>query len=219
MARPLRIDLAGGLYHVTARGDDRDAIYSGDDDRRAWLEVFAGVCGRFNWRCHAWCQMTNHYHVLVETPEADLASGMRQLNGVYTQHINRTHGRVGHVFQVRYAGILVKAESYLLEAARYIGSSRWDELQEQAFLGSEQFVERMKARLPETDLREVPRAQRRRAPPPLSSFTAMADRQAGMAAAYRSGGYSMNAIGDAFGVHYATVSRAVRRAEVWACKP
>jgi len=98
-------------------------------------------------------------------------------------------------------------------------ASLWDELQGQVFLGSQQFVERMKAQLPETDLREVPRAHWRRAPPPLSSFTAMADRQAGMPAAYRSGGYSMKEIGDAFGVHYATVSRAVRRAEVWACKP
>ncbi|MDZ7788589.1 MAG: transposase [Halofilum sp. (in: g-proteobacteria)] len=114
------MELAGGLYHVTARGDGREAIYFGDDDREAWLDVLGRVCDRFNWRCHAWCQMTNHYHLLVETPDANLSRGMRQLNGVYTQYVNRTHGRVGHVFQGRYTGILVEGDSYLLEVARYV---------------------------------------------------------------------------------------------------
>jgi REP element-mobilizing transposase RayT len=276
MARPLRIELAGGLYHVTARGDRREAIYFGDDDREAWLEVLGGVCERFNWRCHAWCQMTNHYHLLVETPEANLSRGMRQLNGVYTQYVNRTHGRVGHLFQGRYKGILVDSDAYLLEAARYVvlnpvrarmvsdvgawpwssypamvGEAAcpswlerdwllgqfakrrstairryadfvragvglpplWDALQGQVFLGDERFVERMRARLPGGDLREVPRAQRRGKPAPLASFVDTDDPHAGMVAAYRTGGYSMKEIGDAFGVHYATVSRAVRRAE------
>jgi len=85
MARPLRIELAGGLYHVTSRGDRREAIYRDDADRSAWLELLGDVCERFNWRCHAYCQMTNHYHLVVETPEANLSKGMRQLNGVYTQ--------------------------------------------------------------------------------------------------------------------------------------
>lgn len=67
---------------------------------------------RFNWICHAWCQMTNHYHILIETPEANLVKGMRQLNGVYTQRLNRAHGRVGHVFQGRYKAILVERDSY-----------------------------------------------------------------------------------------------------------
>jgi putative transposase len=120
MARPLRIELAGGLYHVTSRGDRREDIYLGDADREAWLAVFAQVCARFNWRCHAWCQMTNHYHIVVETAEANLAQGMRQLNGVYTQHVNRTHNRVGHVFQGRYKAILVEKEGHLLELARYV---------------------------------------------------------------------------------------------------
>jgi len=70
MARPLRIELSGGLYHVTSRGDRREDIYFSEDDRRAWLEVFGQVCERFNWVCHAYCQMTNHYHIVVETPEA-----------------------------------------------------------------------------------------------------------------------------------------------------
>jgi len=73
----------------------------------------------FNWRCHAWCQMTNHYHLLVETPDANLARCMRQLNGVYTEFIKRTHGRVGHLFQGRCTGILVEGDNYLLVVARY----------------------------------------------------------------------------------------------------
>jgi putative transposase len=120
MSRPLRLELAGGLYHVTSRGDGREDIYLSDHDREAWLEVFGQVCKRFNWVCHAWCQMSNHYHLLIETPEANLSQGMRQLNGVYTQRFNRAHGRVGHVFQGRYKAILVERDSYLLELARYV---------------------------------------------------------------------------------------------------
>lgn len=120
MARPLRLELSGGLYHVTSRGDGREDIYLSDADRVAWLEVFGQVCKRFNWVCHAWCQMTNHYHILIETPEANLAEGMRQLNGVYTQRFNRAHDRAGHVFQGRYKSILVERDSYLLELARYV---------------------------------------------------------------------------------------------------
>jgi putative transposase len=120
MARPLRIELAGALYHVTARGDRREDIYHLDSDRQAWLILLGQVCKRFNWTCHSWCQMTNHYHIIIETPEANLSQGMRQLNGVYTQAINRKYHRVGHVFQGRYKAILVEKDSYLLELARYV---------------------------------------------------------------------------------------------------
>lgn len=120
MARPLRIEFPGALYHITSRGNQREAIYLSDGDRDTWLEVFSEVCRRFNWSCHAYCLMDNHYHLLVETPEGNLSPGMRQLNGVYTQRFNRHHGRVGHVFQGRYKAILVDKDSYLLELARYI---------------------------------------------------------------------------------------------------
>lgn len=120
MARPLRLELAGGLYHVTSRGDGQEDIYLSDADRDVWLAALGQVCKRFNWVCHAWCQMSNHYHLLIETPEANLAEGMRQLNGLYTQRFNRMHGRVGHVFQGRYKAILVERDSYLLELARYV---------------------------------------------------------------------------------------------------
>jgi len=274
MARPLRIELAGGLYHVTARGDRREAIFFDDDDRVAWLTLFGEVCGRFNWRCHAFCQMTNHYHLVIETPDGNLSRGMRQLNGVYTQHINRRYRRVGHLFQGRYKGILVEKDSYLLELARYvvlnpvragmvadagdwpwsshammIGAraapawletdwllghfsatrrkavaayqdfvragvgleSVWTDLRQQAFLGSERFVTEMQRRLPDGDLREVPRMQRRGPARPLAEYASLGDRDQAMATAYHSGDYTMKQIADYFGVHYATVSRALHR--------
>jgi len=91
-----------------------------DEDRLRFLENLGDVGERFNWTTHAHCQMTNHYHLVVETPDANLSKGMRQLNGVYTQEFNRTHNRVGHVLQGRYQGILVEKEDYLLELARYV---------------------------------------------------------------------------------------------------
>ncbi|GLR11223.1 transposase [Chitinimonas prasina] len=120
MARPLRLEFAGALYHITSRGDRREDIYLAEGDRREFLVLLGQVCERFNWRIHAYCLMTNHYHLVVETVEGNLSAGMRQLNGVYTQYFNRTHGRVGHVFQGRYKGILVERDSYLLELSRYV---------------------------------------------------------------------------------------------------
>jgi putative transposase len=120
MARLLRIEFPGALYHVTSRGDGREDIYLEEGDRQAWLGILGAVCEHFRWVCHACCQMTNHYHLLVETLEANLSHGMRQLNGVYTQWFNRTHQRLGHVFQGRYKAILVEKDSYLLETARYV---------------------------------------------------------------------------------------------------
>lgn len=117
MARPLRIELSGGLHHITSRGDRREDIYFSDIDREAWLALLGQVCARFNGVCQAYCLMSNHYHLVIETPEGNLARGMRQLNGVYTQMVNRTHGRVGHVFQGRYQAILVEKDSYLLALA------------------------------------------------------------------------------------------------------
>ncbi len=120
MVRPLRIEFAGALYHVTSRGDRREDIYLDDEDRQRFLEVLEAVCERFNWEVHAYCLMSNHYHLLVETLDGNLSRGMRQLNGVYTQRFNRRHTKVGHVFQGRYKAILVQKESYLLELSRYI---------------------------------------------------------------------------------------------------
>lgn len=274
MARPLRIELPGGLYHVTSRGDRREDIYVCDEDRTTWLNVFSEVCTRFHWICHAWCQMTNHYHIVVETIEGNLSSGMRHLNGVYTQTFNRHHGRVGHVFQGRYKAILVERDSYLLELARYVvlnpvrgrlvsepdtwpwssyGSmvgtvptppwlrtdsilghfastrrravtryvefvragvtapSVWTNLRGQIYLGSDAFLERIRQRPVDDDALEIPRTQRRPIAFPIEHYQRThVDRRKAMAAAFASGDYCMREIACAFGVHYTTVSRAVR---------
>jgi len=120
MARPLRIEFAGALYHVTARGNARGCIYKDDADRTQFLSQLAGVVKRHDWSCHAYCLMGNHYHLLIETATASLSKGMKQLNGGYTQWYNRTHRRVGHLFQGRFKAILVEKDAYLLELARYI---------------------------------------------------------------------------------------------------
>lgn len=276
MSRPLRLELSGGLYHVTSRGDRREAIYLDDSDREIWLDVLTQVCERYNWAIHAWCQMTNHYHLVIETTEGNLSAGMRQLNGVYTQKVNSRHRRVGHVFQGRFKGILVERDSYLLELARYVvlnpvragmvrqvqkwrwssyhamvgmvsrpawlqtewllgqfGSGRsrqieryiefvqegvrgrpiWDQLKGQVFLGSESFVQLMQQKLEaaakHTD-KEIPRLLRRALAKSLDYYKEeFEDAKSGMAAAYATGDYTLQAIADAFGVHYSTVSRAV----------
>lgn len=120
MSRPLRIEFPNALYHVTARGDRREEIFEDDQDRRMFLATLEQVVDRFNWVCHAWCLMDNHYHLLVQTPDGNLSKGMRQLNGVFTQASNRRHGRVGHLFQGRFKAILVDRDAYLLELSRYV---------------------------------------------------------------------------------------------------
>lgn len=120
MARPLRLEFSGALYHVTSRGDRRENIYENSRDRISFLDVLGDVCDECNWVCHAYCLMDNHYHLIIETPDANLSRGMRQLNGIYSQRFNRFHNRVGHCFQGRYTAIHVEKECYLLELARYV---------------------------------------------------------------------------------------------------
>ncbi len=120
MARPIRLEFSGALYHITSRGNRQEDIYETDTDREVFLSNLDNVCETHNWVCHAYCLMGNHYHLFIETPDANLSRGMRQLNGVYTQSFNRSHRRVGHVFQGRYKAILVEKEHYLLELSRYI---------------------------------------------------------------------------------------------------
>lgn len=276
MSRPLRLEFAGALYHVTSRGDRREDIFHDETDRQLWLGTLAQCCERYNWLVHAWCQMSNHYHLVIETAEGNLSRGMRQLNGLYTQSHNRRHNRVGHVFQGRYKAILVDRDSYLLELLRYVvlnpvrarmvrsardwawssyramigeepspswlncqwalsqfgaqrarqiarycefvaqgvnGPSVWDGLKRQVFLGTDVFAETMQRRL-ETEGRststEIPRLQRRAMAKSLYYYRdCFDDKKQGMLAAYATGDFTLQQVADAFGVHYATVSRAV----------
>jgi len=120
MARPLRIEFPGAIYHVTSRGDRREAIYRDDDDRRAHLAVIAHAMDRFDAHVLAYCLMGNHFHLVLATRQANLSRLMRHVNGVYTQAFNRRHGLVGHLFQGRFKAILVDREAYLLALCRYV---------------------------------------------------------------------------------------------------
>lgn len=274
----MRIEFPGGLYHVTSRGDRREDIFLDDGDRQQWLMLLGHVCDRFDWRCHAYCLMSNHFHIVIETIQGSLSAGMRQLNGVYTQWHNRAHGRVGHVFQGRFKAIVVQRESYLLELARYVvlnpvragicatpeqwrwssynasiarapaphwlqpawllaqfGAepaaarrayvdhvragvglpSVWDGLKSQLYLGDDGFAQELGHQVQPLHMApEIPRVQRSVGVAPLAHFSALStDRRAAMASAYATRCFSLKQIADAFGVHYATVSRAVRRTE------
>ena len=120
MSRPIRIEFPDALYHVTARGDRRENIFEDDEDRQIFLSILEQVVTKFNWICHAWCLMDNHYHLMIQTPDGNLSKGMRQLNDVYTQASNRRHWRVGHLFQGRFKAILVDSDAYLLELSRFV---------------------------------------------------------------------------------------------------
>ena len=275
MARPLRIEFPGALYHVTSRGNGRADMYLDDGDRQAFLDILGEVCRRMQWVCYAYCLMTNHYHIVVETHAGNLSTGMRHVNGVYTQRFNRHHGRVGHVLQGRYKAILVDRDPYLLALMRYVvlhpvragmvtsperwrwssyhaiagqalapdwlatewvlsqfaatqeqartqyiqfvhdedrQPSVWAGLQSQMYLGDDHFVARMQSHITAgSTLDEIPKVQRQKPHASLDDFARLYDdRRAAMVAASLSGAYTMKAIAAYFGVHYSTVSRAIR---------
>lgn len=120
MARPLRIEFEGAIYHITCRGNARNDVFLNARDRTMFLGFLDKTIERYNWLCHAYCLMNNHYHLLVETPDANISKGMHYLNCVYTIYFNRHHGRVGHVLQGRYKSILVERDSHLLALTRYV---------------------------------------------------------------------------------------------------
>jgi putative transposase len=120
MARPLRIDIAGGWYHVTARGQNRQAIYRGDRDRVHFLELLEEMVRRFGVEVHGYALMANHYHLILRTPEANASRAMQWLNVAYSVWWNRKHGRSGHVFQGRFKSILVEEGRWLLELSLYL---------------------------------------------------------------------------------------------------
>jgi REP element-mobilizing transposase RayT len=283
MARPLRLQVPGGFYHVTARGNDRQSIFEDDNDRATFLIVLASAVVRHHVRCHAYCLMGNHYHLLLETPEANLSIAMRQVNGVYTQRFNRRRERSGHLLQGRFGAQLIDGEAYLHEVCRYIvlnpvraglvdhprewwwssfratageavapgfltvdwvlslGASRsqeearrryrafveegigepgtvLDKLRSRPAVGGESFLTRLAEHWPlATRSAEVPRAQRFVGRPALSELfqgvASKAERNACVVVAVRDHGYAMREVAEFLGRHYATVSRALARAD------
>jgi REP-associated tyrosine transposase len=107
MPRRLRVEYAGAIYHVLSRGDRREAIFRDVRDRERFLETLGEACAKTAWEVHAWRLMNNHFHLVLETPEANLASGMKWLLGTYTGRFNRRHKVVGHLFSGRYKSLIV----------------------------------------------------------------------------------------------------------------
>jgi putative transposase len=274
MARPLRLAFPYAVYHVTSRGNARQKIYLNATDRGQFLSIFAHVVSRYGWLCHVYCLMDNHYHLVLETPRANLSLGMRHLNGLYTQDFNRRHGRVGHLFQGRYQAILVEKDSYLLELCRYVvlnpvrakaakqpgawqwssyratagqtaapafltvawilgqfgksakpaqeryrqfvtegmdTPSPWAQLRGQIYLGGETFVAKHQ---PDAVIREVPRRQTQAKRPGLEELVGGGrEWRKGLLEAYQRYGYRLREIADHVGVHYATVSRQLKKME------
>ncbi len=120
MARPLRLEYPGAVYHVMARGHERGSIFRDVGDRASFLGLLGRITEDEGWQTHGYCLMTNHYHLLIETPHGSLSRGMHMLNARYSQRFNRAHDRRGHFFEGRFRSILVQKESHLLELHRYI---------------------------------------------------------------------------------------------------
>lgn len=115
-----RPQIAGGVYHLTSRGNRRQAIFTDDRDHERFLQILGRVVARRRWRCHAYCLMPNHYHLLIETPAPDVSAGMHQLNGVFARWFNWRHQLDGHLFQSRFHSTVVESPWHLLELSRYL---------------------------------------------------------------------------------------------------
>ncbi len=120
MARPLRIEFPGAVYHVTSRGDRQEPIFGNDDDRQLLLDVVDQAMVRLDAEVLAYCLMGNHYHFVLRTRQPNLSRLMRHINGQYTQAYNRRHGLNGHLFQGRFHAILVDSDAYLIQVCSYV---------------------------------------------------------------------------------------------------
>src|ERR1051325_11700002 len=122
MPRQLRIEYPGAIYHVMNRGDRREAIFSDDVDRRRFIETLGETCQKTDWQIHAYCLMSNHFHLVLETPRANLVAGMRWFLGTYTARFNRRHKYFGHVFSGRYKSLIVddSGTGYLKTVCDYV---------------------------------------------------------------------------------------------------
>jgi REP element-mobilizing transposase RayT len=120
MARPLRIEFPGAVYHVTSRGNEKRRIFKSDRDRQAFLDFLGDGAKRFGWSITAWVLMTNHFHLVIQTPEPNLSRGMHWINGSYAGWFNRQHKRWGHLFGGRFKAFLIDKETYFAEVLRYV---------------------------------------------------------------------------------------------------
>jgi len=120
MARPLRIEYDGAFYHVTARGNERKRIFFSQADYKKFKDYLGDAQNQYGYLLHCYMLMTNHYHLIIETPKGNLSKVMHYINGSYTNHVNRRRGRSGHLFQGRYKAILIDKDNYLLELSRYV---------------------------------------------------------------------------------------------------
>src|ERR1019366_3668191 len=120
MARPLRLEFADALYHITSRGNERRAIFRTNRDRKTFLTVLGAAALRFGWSVTAWVLMTNHFHLVLQTPEPNLSKRMQWLNSAYANWFNRVHGRCGHLFQGRFKALLIDREAYFADVLRYV---------------------------------------------------------------------------------------------------
>jgi len=279
MARPLRIEFKGAVYHITSRGNARQEIFLDEKDFADFLVVLCQVVKRYHFILHTFCLMNNHYHLLIETPYGNLSRGMRQLNGLYTQRFNQRHKRVGHLLQGRYQAILVDKDNYLLELCRYVvlnpvrakivkdpGGWKWSAyratagykgipclttdwilsqfgkeqkkasrgyqafvlsgikaasplkaIKGQLFLGQDNFIDKIKHLIQgKENLKEITRKQRYVTRPPLNEIFKRKDKKSKeqvMYEAHLQYGYTLKDIAEYIGVHYATVSRAIKRIE------
>ncbi|MCK9686579.1 transposase [Scleromatobacter humisilvae] len=291
MARPLRIDFPGGVYHVTSRGDRKEPIFRDDRDRDRLIAVLAQALERFDATVLAYCLMGNHYHLVVQTRRGNLSRLMRHVNGVYAQAFNRRHGLVGHLFQGRFTSIHVDRDAYLLEVCRYTelnpvraqmvdGAADWRwsshrahcgleqspswldtralhaqllgrdalsgterhlaarryarfvsegrgvplwerELRQVVYLGDEDFVETVQARVRPAVLREreIPFAQRHAPKRALRQAASTDSRDESIRRAYVKDGMTMTEIAKAVGLSVSRVSRLMARGERVAAAP
>jgi REP element-mobilizing transposase RayT len=120
MPRLPRPQFPNAIYHVTSRGNRGEPIHEDPVDCRRFLTVLSQTIGRFGWQCFAYCLMTNHYHLVLVTPEPNISQGMHQLNGVYARWFNHRHGYEGHLFQRRFHSAVIESDWHLLEACRYV---------------------------------------------------------------------------------------------------
>jgi putative transposase len=111
MPRALRFEYEGAVYHVMSRGDRREAIFRDSADRERFLQTLDEACGKTGWQVHALCLMSNHFHLVIETPGGNLVAGMKWLLGTYTSRFNRRHKLVGHLFSGRYKALVIDADT------------------------------------------------------------------------------------------------------------